>query len=191
MATPKFAAADFVSEEQPENGYLALSLSHVGNPTRAERHASIALSGPQTSSSRIHGGRLLAKAAPEPETDRRNLRSRGVYELPLRSLFGTLAEPTSLIAKKGAPPLCWPSAWYGQVARDSGLGDAEPKHEQLAMDPRRTPEKVLTGHPCDQMADLAGDPWTPASPGYHVTDVSRARTSHYGASARRFRAGRS
>jgi len=32
------------------------------------------------------------------------------------------------------------------------------------MDPRRTPEKVLTGHPCDQMADLTGNPGTPTSP---------------------------
>ena len=32
------------------------------------------------------------------------------------------------------------------------------------MDPRGTPEKVLTGHPCDQIADLIGNPGTSTSP---------------------------
>ena len=82
-----------------------------------------------------------------------------------RPLLGILAERTGLIAKKGLPRLRWPSAWCGQrVTRYGGLGDAEPEHEQLAMDPWRTPEKVLTGHPRHQMADLTGDPRTPTSP---------------------------
>ena len=81
-----------------------------------------------------------------------------------RPLLGILAERTGLIAKKGPPRLCWPSAWCGQVARYGGLGHGEAEHEKLAMDPWRTPQKVLTGHLCDQMADLAGDPRTPASP---------------------------
>jgi hypothetical protein len=32
------------------------------------------------------------------------------------------------------------------------------------MDPRRTPEKVLTGHPYDQMSDFAGNPGAPTAP---------------------------
>jgi len=44
------------------------------------------------------------------------------------------------------------------------LGDAEAEYAKLAMDPRRTPEKVLTGHPCDQIADLTGNPGTSTSP---------------------------
>ena len=32
------------------------------------------------------------------------------------------------------------------------------------MDPWRTPEKVLTGHLCDQMAEVTGDPRAPTSP---------------------------
>src|SRR5882724_2332644 len=32
------------------------------------------------------------------------------------------------------------------------------------MDPRGTPEKVLTGHPCDQVADLIGNPGSSTSP---------------------------
>jgi hypothetical protein len=75
-----------------------------------------------------------------------------------------VAERTGLIAKKGQPRLCWPSAWCGQVARYGGLGDAETEHEKLAMDPWSTPEKILTGHPREQTADLAGNPWTPSSP---------------------------
>ena len=74
------------------------------------------------------------------------------------------AEGDGLIAKKGPPRLSGPSAWCWHVARYGGLGHCEPEHEKLAMDPWRTPEKVLTGHLCDQMANLTGDPRTPTSP---------------------------
>jgi len=49
-------------------------------------------------------------------------------------------------------------------AWEQRLEDDRRALEKLAMDPWRTPEKVLTGHLCDQMADRAGDPRTPASP---------------------------
>ena len=75
-----------------------------------------------------------------------------------------VAEGDGLIAKKCPPRLCWPSAWCGQVARYGGLGDSEAEHEKLAMNPWRTPEKILTGDLRDQSADLAGNPWTPSSP---------------------------
>ena len=136
---------------------------------------SVAVGGPQTNSSSLQGGLLSAKATPEPNTYRSNLRNRGSYELgPIRltmqarvnprPLLGIVAERTGLIAKKGPPRLCWPSAWCWQVARYGGLGDAEPEHEKFTMDPWRAPEKVLAGHLCDQMADLTGDPRTPTSP---------------------------
>ena len=82
----------------------------------------------------------------------------------VRPLLGILAQRTGLIAKKGPPRLCWPSAWCGQVARYGGLGDAETEHDKLAMNPWSTPEKILPGHPRDQTADFAGNPWTPSSP---------------------------
>jgi hypothetical protein len=40
------------------------------------------------------------------------------------------------------------------------LGHAEAEHEKITVDARCTPEKVLTGNPCDQIADLAGNPAT-------------------------------
>jgi hypothetical protein len=40
IATPKVAAANFVSEEQPENGYLALSLSRQARRRPDVRRAS-------------------------------------------------------------------------------------------------------------------------------------------------------
>jgi hypothetical protein len=80
-----------------------------------------------------------------------------------RPLLGIPVERTGLIAKKGPPRLCWP-AWCWQVTRYGGLGNAQPEHEKFTMDPWSTPEKILTGHPRDQTADLAGNPWTPSSP---------------------------
>ena len=70
---------------------------------------------------------LSAKATPEPNTYRSNLRSRGSHERgPIgltmqarvnpRPLLGILAERTGLIAKKGPPRLCWRSASCRHVA---------------------------------------------------------------------------
>ena len=50
-----------------------------------------------------------------------------------------VAEGEGLMAKKGSPRLCWPSAWCGQVARYGGLGDAETEHEKLTMNAGCTP----------------------------------------------------
>ena len=50
------------------------------------------------------------------------------------------------------------------VTRPGGFGDFETEHQKLAMDPWRTPDKVVTGHPYDQMADFPGNPRTPAAP---------------------------
>jgi hypothetical protein len=75
-----------------------------------------------------------------------------------------VAEGDGLIAKKAPPRLYRPSAWCGQITRYGGLGDPETEHEKLAMNPWSTPEKILTGHPRDQTADLAGNLWMPSSP---------------------------
>ena len=130
------------------------------------RYASVALGGSQTNSFSLQSGLLLAQS---------NSRSRGLHEISrigrtLRAsvsvgpLLGILAERTGLIAKEGPPRLSRPSALRRQVARNCGLGDAEPEHEKLAVDPWSTPEKILTGHLCDQTADLTGNLWTATSP---------------------------
>jgi hypothetical protein len=124
---------------------------------------------------------------------RSNLRSRGLYEfsrigstlrasVSVRPFLGILAERTGLIAKKGPPRLSRPSAWCGQVTRYGGLRDVETEHEKLAVNPWSAPEKVLTGHPCDQTANLAGTPLTPAAPAttrsispHRRPDVTRQR----------------
>ncbi len=148
---------------------------YCGRPTLSVHSGALALGGPQTNSSSVQGELLSAKTAPEFNSYRSNLRSRGSHELdPIaltmqarvspRPFFGILAERTGLIAKKGPPRLCWPSAWCRQVTRYGGLGDAEPEHKKFTMDPWRTPEKVLANHPCNQMADLTGDLRAPASP---------------------------
>src|SRR4029077_10802664 len=80
----------------------------------------------------------------------------------LRILVGAKGE--GLVLEKRPPRLSRSSACSGHVARHSGLGDAETQHQKLAMDPWRTPEKVLAGHPCDQAADLAFDPGPPSAP---------------------------
>ena len=50
------------------------------------------------------------------------------------------------------------------VLRDAGLRDFEAELEQLAMDARRTPQRIFRAHPPDQCAQICGDLW-PASKG--------------------------
>src|ERR1019366_7304424 len=98
-------------------------------PIHAMDGGSLALGEPQTNSSSVQGGPLSAKAAPEPDTYRRNLRRRGWYEssptgltmqarIFPRPLLGILAvaERDGLIAKKSPPRLSRPSASSRQVA---------------------------------------------------------------------------
>jgi hypothetical protein len=82
-----------------------------------------------------------------------------------RPLLGILAvtEHDGLIEEKSATivlVVCFVQA--GSVTGD--LAYAETEHQKLTMDPRRTPEKVLTGHLCDQMADFTGNPRAPTAP---------------------------
>ena len=44
------------------------------------------------------------------------------------------------------------------VPGDRPLGHGEPKHQQLAVDPRRAPREVVACHAADQVADLGADP---------------------------------
>jgi hypothetical protein len=139
-------------------------------------HSAIVLNGPQTNSSIASGGLCSPEVAPEPKPYRRNLCSgslepgrmaltlkAGVSTLPFLGILA-VTECHTLIAKKSPPRLPRPSASSRHVARHGGLGDAETQHQKFTMDPRRTPEKVLTGHPYDQMTDFAGNPRAPAAP---------------------------
>src|SRR5258708_16741666 len=93
---------------------------YCGEPRHSVHRGSFVPGGLQTDYSSVRGGRLAAKAAPEPDTDRRNLRSRGLHELgpiganrrarrfpppPLR----ILAERASFVAQEAPPPLASPS----------------------------------------------------------------------------------
>ena len=100
-----------------------------------------------------------------------------------------MTEGHGLIANKSPPRLLRPSASCRHVARHGGLGGAETELQKFTVDPRRTPQKVLAGHPYDQVSDFAGNPRAPAAPTTPCS-IAKALTSRDGASARLSRAGR-
>ena len=57
------------------------TIRHCGQPMHSMHSGSVALGGPQTNSSSLQSGLLSAKATPESNTYRNNLRSRGSPEL--------------------------------------------------------------------------------------------------------------
>jgi hypothetical protein len=131
------------------------------------------LSGSQTNFSSVQRRLWLAKASVGCNTHRRNPRHRSYELVPVgpnaqaqRLRVGLLllalvaTEDDRLIANKGPPGLPWPSAWWWQLARHSGL------------DPRRTPEKVFTGHPCDR-SRTSLEPWDVHRASGHATDMPK------------------
>ena len=60
---------------------LMETTKYCDEPRHSVHRGSLALGGPQTDSSSVPDRLLVAKAAPEAHTDRRNLRSRKSHEL--------------------------------------------------------------------------------------------------------------
>ena len=67
----------------------------------------------------------------------------------------------SVIAKKCLPALRRRLIASGHIFRDRRLGDLIAKLQELAMDPRCTPQRVFHAYAPDQFAKLAIDPRPP------------------------------
>src|SRR5947209_11069708 len=62
-----------------------------------------------------------------------------------------------VVTHEGAPPLGRRSTSLDHVLRDAGLSDLKAKLEQLAMDARRSPQRIFRAHPPDQRAQIRVD----------------------------------
>ena len=67
-----------------------------------------------------------------------------------------------VIADKGTPALTGRTTLPGHVLRYGRLRDRKPKLEQLAMNPRCTPKRVLQAHSSDQFPQFRADRRPPA-----------------------------
>jgi hypothetical protein len=63
------------------------------------------------------------------------------------------------------------------VFRDSRLGDLEPEHQKLTVDPRCAPQRVLMAHPLNGFTQVAINPRSPRPPPRFPPPISpEART---------------
>src|SRR5205809_1481232 len=62
-----------------------------------------------------------------------------------------------VITQEGAPSLGRRSTSLDHVLRDAGLSDLEAELEQLAMDARRSSQRIFRAHPPDQRAQIRVD----------------------------------
>ena len=62
-----------------------------------------------------------------------------------------------MIAKEGLPGLHWPIPPGRHVFRNRGLGDIKAQSEQFAMEPGRSPQRVLKAHSSNEVAHLLAD----------------------------------
>jgi hypothetical protein len=65
-----------------------------------------------------------------------------------------------VVTQEGAPSLGWRSTSLDHVLRDARLSDLEAELEQLAMNARRTPQRIFHAHPPDQCAQIRIDLWS-------------------------------
>src|SRR6266581_8508040 len=65
-----------------------------------------------------------------------------------------------VVTQEGAPSLGWRSTSLDHVLRDARLSDLEAELEQLAMNARRTPQRIFHAHPPDQCAQIPIDLWS-------------------------------
>ncbi len=66
----------------------------------------------------------------------------------------------SMIAQKGQPAFCrFRISWcFAHPAGSGSLGDIKAEHEKLTMNPRRSPGRILSDHPEDQILNLFRNP---------------------------------
>jgi hypothetical protein len=67
----------------------------------------------------------------------------------------------SVISQKSLPGLRWSCPTSHHVFRDRRLGDREPEHQELAMDPGCAPQRVFPTHPLDQITQATINLGTP------------------------------
>ena len=62
-----------------------------------------------------------------------------------------------VVTQKSAPSLRGWAASLDHVLRDAGLSDLEAELEQLTMDARRTPQRIVNAYPPDQRTQVSVD----------------------------------
>ena len=63
----------------------------------------------------------------------------------------------AMSAQEGAPSRGGRSASLDHILRDAGLSDLKAELEQLAVDARRSPQRIVNAHPPDQSAQVRVD----------------------------------
>jgi hypothetical protein len=67
------------------------------------------------------------------------------------------ADVRCVVTEEGTPSLGRRSTSLDHVLRDAGLTDLEAELEKLAMNARRSPQRIFRAHPPDQRAQIRGD----------------------------------
>src|SRR6195256_125469 len=62
-----------------------------------------------------------------------------------------------MVTQEGAPSRGGRLASLDHILRDTGLSDLKAELEQLAMDARRSPQRIVGAHPSDQRAQVRVD----------------------------------
>src|ERR1700704_2634258 len=62
-----------------------------------------------------------------------------------------------MVTQEGAPSLGGRFASLDHILRDAGLSDLKAELEQLAMDARGTPQRIVNAHPLDQRVQVRVD----------------------------------
>jgi hypothetical protein len=81
-----------------------------------------------------------------------------------------------MILQESAPSLRRRLAWAHHVFADAAFADVDAEFEQFTVDARCTPTRILSAHPADQIADLAGNEWSSELAASHLPGPEQAKT---------------
>ena len=82
-----------------------------------------------------------------------------------------------MIIQEGAPPLAGRSRSLDHVLGDAGLSELKAELEQLAMDARRAPQRIVHADPPDQRPQVYVD-LRPGLPGIGISNASTGGSRH-------------
>jgi|SRR5215469_3218063 len=72
-------------------------------------------------------------------------------------------DPAGLILQERLPTLRTRSPDSDHVASNGRFADVDSEHQQFAVDPRRTPQRIFAAHPADQRSNFTIDPGSTAT----------------------------
>ena len=97
----------------------------------------------------------LATAVTQYEKREQSLKGQGRNHTQVNG-----GDRLGVVSQEGSPPLGWVPPPH-HVFRNRRLGDRKAEHQELAVNPGRSPGWIFLAHPSDEITQVTLDLWPP------------------------------